>query len=240
MLGCENVSPFPVGFLGSLHFLLTSVPLRIACHSGHPSPLFTVQHNSGLHDIDKHVLPNPLYFSIWSGILQVKREHPLGPQQQQIQIKFIIGFTVIMKRAKPKLIEPIDYENVIVQKKTQILNDALREMLLFPYDDFQTALLKRQGRYICSTVPENAEKEAQSLFVTECIKTYNSDWHVVNYKYEDYSGEFRQLPNKGTKSEKLPVHVYEVDEEADKDEVSIQSISFYSVTLFHLKELLQF
>ncbi|OCT95440.1 hypothetical protein XELAEV_180131273mg, partial [Xenopus laevis] len=39
--------------------------------------------------------------------------------------------------AKPKLIEPIDYENVIVQKKTQILNDALREMLLFPYDDFQ-------------------------------------------------------------------------------------------------------
>nr|XP_006115517.3 dedicator of cytokinesis protein 9-like isoform X3 [Pelodiscus sinensis] len=142
--------------------------------------------------------------------------------------------------AKPKLIEPIDYENVIVQKKTQILNDALREMLLFPYDDFQTALLKRQGRYICSTVPENAEKEAQSLFVTECIKTYNSDWHVVNYKYEDYSGEFRQLPNKGTKSEKLPVHVYEVDEEADKDEVSIQSISFYSVTLFHLKELLQF
>ncbi|XP_061482559.1 dedicator of cytokinesis protein 9 isoform X6 [Rhineura floridana] len=120
--------------------------------------------------------------------------------------------------AKPKLIEPIDYENVIVQKKTQILNDALREMLLFPYDDFQTAILKRQCRYVCSTIPDNAEKEAQSLFVTECIKTYNSDWHVVNYKYEDYSGEFRQLPNKGTKLEKLPVHVYEVDEEADKDE----------------------
>ncbi|XP_015270599.1 PREDICTED: dedicator of cytokinesis protein 9 isoform X5 [Gekko japonicus] len=120
--------------------------------------------------------------------------------------------------AKPKLIEPIDYENVIVQKKTQILNDALRELLLFPYDDFQTAILTRQRPYICSTVPDNAEKEAHSLFVTECIKTYNSDWHVVNYKYEDYSGEFRQLPNKGTKLEKLPVHVYEVDEEADKDE----------------------
>nr|XP_056718159.1 dedicator of cytokinesis protein 9 isoform X1 [Euleptes europaea] len=120
--------------------------------------------------------------------------------------------------AKPKLIEPIDYENVIVQKKTQILNDALREMLLFPYDDFQTAVLARQRQYVCSTIPDNAEKEAHSLFVTECIKTYNSDWHVVSYKYEDYSGEFRQLPNKGTKLEKLPVHVYEVDEEADKDE----------------------
>ncbi|KAM9320684.1 dedicator of cytokinesis protein 9 isoform 1-T1 [Gastrophryne carolinensis] len=120
--------------------------------------------------------------------------------------------------AKPKLIEPIDYENVIVQKKTQILNDALREMLLFPYDDFQIATLRRLGRYICSTVPDNAEKEAQSLFVQECIKTYNSDWHVVTYKYEEYSGDFRQLPNKGTKPDKLPVHVYEVDEDADKDE----------------------
>ncbi|XP_064913480.1 dedicator of cytokinesis protein 9 isoform X3 [Columba livia] len=128
------------------------------------------------------------------------------------------GILIHSSLAKPKLIEPIDYENVIVQRKTQILNDALREMLLFPYDDFQTALLKRQSRYIHSTVPENAEKEAQSLFVTECIKTYNSDWHVVNYRYEDYSGEFRQLPNKGTKPEKLPVHLYEVDEEADKDE----------------------
>lgn len=120
--------------------------------------------------------------------------------------------------AKPKLIEPLDYENVIVQKKTQILNDCRREMLLFPYDDFQTAILRRQGRYVCSTVPASAQEEAQSLFVTECIKTYNSDWHLVSYKFEDYSGEFRQLPNKAVKLDKLPVHVYEVDEEVDKDE----------------------
>ncbi|XP_063103034.1 dedicator of cytokinesis protein 9 isoform X4 [Cavia porcellus] len=120
--------------------------------------------------------------------------------------------------AKPKLIEPLDYENVIVQKKTQILNDCLREMLLFPYDDFQTGILRRQGRYICSTVPANAEERAESLFVTECIKTYKSDWHLVTYKYEDYSGEFRQLPSKAAKLDKLPVHVYEVDEEVDKDE----------------------
>ncbi|OXB79917.1 UNVERIFIED_CONTAM: hypothetical protein H355_000947 [Colinus virginianus] len=153
-------------------------------------------------------------------LLQTSRDREDGrsPAPFSCVIKYYEEATQKAKPAKPKLIEPIDYENVIVQRKTQILNDALREMLLFPYDDFQTALLKRQSRYIHSTVPENAEKEAQSLFVTECIKTYNSDWHVVNYKYEDYSAEFRQLPNKVTKPEKLPVHLYEVDEEADKDE----------------------
>ncbi|XP_028992396.1 dedicator of cytokinesis protein 9 isoform X11 [Betta splendens] len=119
---------------------------------------------------------------------------------------------------KPKVIEPLDYENVLVQRKTQILSDVLRDMLQFPLEDFEISTLKRQGRTLVSTVPENAEREAQSLFVQECIKTYKSDWHVVNYKYEDYSGDFRQLPNKVPRPDKLAVHVFEVDEDADKDE----------------------
>nr|XP_015218956.1 PREDICTED: dedicator of cytokinesis protein 9 isoform X8 [Lepisosteus oculatus] len=126
--------------------------------------------------------------------------------------------TVVQVVAKPKVIEPIDYETVLVQRKTQILSDALRDMLQFPLEDFQISILRRSGRTIYPTVPENAEKEAQSLFVQECIKTCNSDWHVVNYKYEDYSGDFRQLPNKVSRPDKLPVHVFEVDEDVDKDE----------------------
>ncbi|KAF5890555.1 dedicator of cytokinesis protein 9-like isoform X5, partial [Clarias magur] len=119
---------------------------------------------------------------------------------------------------KPKLFEPLDYESVLVQRKTQILNDVLRDMLQFPIDDFQMCSVKRQGRTLYPTVPEGAEKSASSLFVQECIKTYNSDWHVINYKYEDYSGDFRQLPNKVLRPEKLPSHVFEVDEDAEKDE----------------------
>uniref|UniRef100_A0A8C1Q5T6 Dedicator of cytokinesis 9b n=1 Tax=Cyprinus carpio TaxID=7962 RepID=A0A8C1Q5T6_CYPCA len=88
---------------------------------------------------------------------------------------------------KPKVIEPLDYESVLVQRKTQILSDVLRDMLQFPVDDFQVRM--------------------------SCIKTYNSDWHVVNYKYEDYSGDFRQLPNKVPRPEKLASHVFEVDED---------------------------
>ncbi|XP_069746626.1 dedicator of cytokinesis protein 9 isoform X4 [Narcine bancroftii] len=120
--------------------------------------------------------------------------------------------------AKPKDIEPIDYENVLLQKKAQIISDPLRDMLLFPNEDFQIKTLKRHGRTLCSTVPENARREAQSLLVTECIKTYNSDWHLIHYRYEDYSGDFRKLPNKAPRPEKLPLHVFEVDEDVDKDE----------------------
>ncbi|XP_034006998.1 dedicator of cytokinesis protein 9 isoform X14 [Trematomus bernacchii] len=119
---------------------------------------------------------------------------------------------------KPKIIEPLDYENVILQRKTQIISDVLRDMLQFPTDDFQISTLKRQGRTLFSTVPETAEKEAHSLFVQECIKTYKSDWHVVNYKYEEYSGDFRQLPNKVSRPEQLAAHLFEVDEDVEKDE----------------------
>ncbi|KAF3706389.1 Dedicator of cytokinesis protein 9 [Channa argus] len=119
---------------------------------------------------------------------------------------------------KPKIIEPLDYENVILQRKTQIISDVLRDMLQFPTDDFHISTLWRQGRTQFSTVPETAEKEAHLLFVQECIKTYKSDWHVVNYKYEEYSGDFRQLPNKILRPEKLTAHLFEVDEDVEKEE----------------------
>ncbi|XP_054915051.1 dedicator of cytokinesis protein 9-like isoform X2 [Poeciliopsis prolifica] len=119
---------------------------------------------------------------------------------------------------KPKIIEPLDYENVLLQRKMQIISDVLRDMLVFPSEDFQISTLQRQGRTLLSTVPETAEKEASSLFVQECIKTYKSDWHVVNYKYEEYSGDFRQLPHKALRPEKLAAHVFEVDEDVEKDE----------------------
>uniref|UniRef100_A0A673HXT0 Dedicator of cytokinesis protein 9-like n=1 Tax=Sinocyclocheilus rhinocerous TaxID=307959 RepID=A0A673HXT0_9TELE len=95
---------------------------------------------------------------------------------------------------KPRVVEPLDYESVLVQRKTQILSDGLRDMLQFPLEDFQVCMLPRQIRTLYPSIPSHALREAQSLFVQECIKSYISDWHVVNYKYEDYSSDFRQLP----------------------------------------------
>ncbi|NXX00271.1 DOC11 protein, partial [Larus smithsonianus] len=121
---------------------------------------------------------------------------------------------------KTKVVEPLDYENVILQRKVQIYSDPLRDLLIFPIEDVSISVISRQRRTVQSTVPEDALKKAQSLFVKECIKTYSSDWHVVNYKYEEYSGDFRMLPCKSFRPDKIPSHVFEIDEDFEKDEDS--------------------
>ncbi|XP_030010508.1 dedicator of cytokinesis protein 9 isoform X7 [Sphaeramia orbicularis] len=151
----------------------------------------------------------------------IKGAVELGSLEEEEEILSLRGSQVWIPTTalvKPKIIEPLDYENVLQQRKTQIISDVLRDMLQFPPDDFQISTLRRQGRTLFSTVPEAAEKEAHSLFVQECIKTYKSDWHVVNYKYEEYCGDFRQLPNKVLRPEQLMPHLFEVDEDVEKDE----------------------
>ncbi|KAM9401363.1 dedicator of cytokinesis protein 11-like isoform 4-T4 [Salvelinus alpinus] len=125
---------------------------------------------------------------------------------------------------QPKVIEPLDYENVVFQRKAQIHSDPQRDLLLCPVDDVSESQISRQRRTVVPSVPQNAERDAKSLFAKECIKTYNMDWHVINYKYEAYSGDFRMLPSKGLKTDKLPAHVFEIDEDAkDEDSSSLCS-----------------
>ncbi|KAM7159693.1 dedicator of cytokinesis protein 11 isoform 3-T3 [Macrochelys suwanniensis] len=121
---------------------------------------------------------------------------------------------------KTKVVEPLDYENVVQQRKAQIYSDPLRDLLMFPMEDVSISVIGRQQRTVQSTVPEDAQRKAQSLFVKECIKTYHSDWQVVNYKYEEYSGDFRMLPCKSFRPEKIPNHIFEIDEDVEKDEDS--------------------
>ncbi|RVE60178.1 hypothetical protein OJAV_G00178310 [Oryzias javanicus] len=121
---------------------------------------------------------------------------------------------------QPKIIEPLDYEAVVFQRKAQIHSDPHRDLLLCPVDDVSESRIPRQRRTVVPSVPQNADREAKSLFAKECIKMYNSDWRVINYKYEAYSGDFRMLPSKGLKSDKLPAHVFEIDEDAKDEDTS--------------------
>ncbi|XP_037314793.2 dedicator of cytokinesis protein 10 isoform X6 [Pungitius pungitius] len=127
--------------------------------------------------------------------------------------------TIIVMQEKPKLIDPLDYETVISDLGDELKEDPLRELLLFPDHDFTVSTVPQERRTLKSTVPEGAELQAECLLVRQACRYYNSDLNVVQFKYDDYAGDYRLLPRKLYKAEKLPSHSFEIDhEDMDKDE----------------------
>ncbi|VDH92027.1 Hypothetical predicted protein [Mytilus galloprovincialis] len=98
-------------------------------------------------------------------------------------------------QARPKAVEPVDYETYVSKNKTILHNDPQREMLTFPYDDIviPPPTPPKKMRTLHSTVPPTATQEATNLLVRECIKSYTDSCHVVKYKYEQYSGGYQKL-----------------------------------------------
>ncbi|XP_037630997.1 dedicator of cytokinesis protein 10 isoform X14 [Sebastes umbrosus] len=127
--------------------------------------------------------------------------------------------TIIVMQEKPKLIDPLDYETVISELGDELKEDPLRDLLLFPDHDFSVSTVPQERRTLKSTVPEGAELQAECLLVRQACKYYNSELNVVQFKYDDYAGDYRLLPRKLYKAEKLPSHSFEIDhEDIDKDE----------------------
>ncbi|XP_046732056.1 dedicator of cytokinesis protein 10 isoform X5 [Silurus meridionalis] len=128
-------------------------------------------------------------------------------------------FSRISCQEKPKLIDPLDYEAVISELEPELRVDPLQELLLFPDHDFTVSTLPQERRTQQSTVPEGAEEQAESLLVRQACQYYNSQLHVVEYKYQEFAGDYRTLPRKLYKALKLPSHSFELDhEDIDKDE----------------------
>uniref|UniRef100_H2Y9C7 PH domain-containing protein n=1 Tax=Ciona savignyi TaxID=51511 RepID=H2Y9C7_CIOSA len=123
---------------------------------------------------------------------------------------------------EPVCIEPVEYEAYIIKRQSEIQHDTLRSLLTFPEDDIVSTVKARDRRTTIDTVPPEASKEASGLFVKECIKTYTSNWSLIEPKYEQYASDYLHLPKgDGSAPPSLTEQVFEVDEEPDyEDDVS--------------------
>uniref|UniRef100_A0A671WIP2 Dedicator of cytokinesis 10 n=1 Tax=Sparus aurata TaxID=8175 RepID=A0A671WIP2_SPAAU len=101
----------------------------------------------------------------------------------------ITTVSVMGTQEKPKLIDPLDYETVISELGDELKEDPLRDLLLFPDNDFSVS--------VCACVCTNVcLRWLDGSVANAACKYYNSELNVVQFKYDDYAGDYRLLPRR--------------------------------------------
>ncbi|XP_028174738.1 dedicator of cytokinesis protein 7-like [Ostrinia furnacalis] len=117
------------------------------------------------------------------------------------------------------MIEPPDYEEVC----DQLMGE--RDPLAYPSTDIELLVVPRRIRTVTHVLPDEDLTKAP-MFVRDCIRSYTSDYSVVEYKHRQYSGSSCGRERQSERLEKLaagPRHHYEVD--ADPVAVSTEELT---------------
>lgn len=86
--------------------------------------------------IVKHLWRQRCIYQYWDYQQTIHRLHIFHSRPNAVI--FCASYQMLFSlQVKPKIVEPLDYESVVLQRKTQIISDVLRDMLQFPTDDFQ-------------------------------------------------------------------------------------------------------
>ncbi|XP_050362245.1 dedicator of cytokinesis protein 9 [Nymphalis io] len=109
----------------------------------------------------------------------------------------------------------LDFEKYIQENKTLLLNDPLRDILLYPTDDVSSVVLPRRWRTVTTAVPDVRTAATCPLLTRQALLSYASSWNLVHYKYSNYSGSYLNLPR--PIGNKLTEEVYDIDTETDND-----------------------
>ena len=154
--------------------------------------------------------------------------------------------------------EPIDFEGFIAKNKTVIQQDPHRELLLYPTDDVAETVIPRKYRTITNCIPSFSQKpknESENnneslssassttsssncghsnsvqghLLTRQALHTYESPYHVIQYKYSTYSGTCQTMP-KISPADDLKEELYEVDTDPDRLDEQMTRSQAHSIT----------
>ncbi|XP_045485873.1 dedicator of cytokinesis protein 9 [Pieris rapae] len=109
----------------------------------------------------------------------------------------------------------LDFEQYIQENKTLLLNDPLRDILLYPSDDVSSVVLPRRWRTVTTAVPDVKTSATCPLLTRQALLSYASSWNLVHYKYSNYSGSYHNLPRPF--DTKLPIEIYDLDTEIENE-----------------------
>ncbi|XP_013133698.1 PREDICTED: dedicator of cytokinesis protein 9 [Papilio polytes] len=109
----------------------------------------------------------------------------------------------------------LDFEQYIQENKTLLLNDPLRDILIYPTDDVSSVVLPRRWRTVTTAVPDVRTAATCPLLTRQALLSYASSWNLIHYKYNSYSGTCLNLPR--LVDDKLTEEVYDIDAENESD-----------------------
>ncbi|XP_059617297.1 dedicator of cytokinesis protein 7 [Phlebotomus argentipes] len=121
------------------------------------------------------------------------------------------------------LVEPIDYEDFLMQHHSLLCRDPLRGILDFPPQDLKIKIIERKLRTLEHVVPKEPI-ETLPLYVQQCVDSFTRPWKVVEFAHRHFSSSccVRERLDKGALS---PMSQQEF--EIDKDFVSFDDTLTY-------------
>ncbi|XP_069940326.1 dedicator of cytokinesis protein 9 isoform X3 [Cherax quadricarinatus] len=123
-------------------------------------------------------------------------------------------------QVKPRLADPIDFEEYASKNKVMLNNDPLRELLMYPLDDISHCVVRRVTRTLQSLAAVHLEEEVTNPLVRQCLATYSQDLTTITHKYLPYSGSYLHLPRL-PRVDDLKEQVYEVDTDIEQGDLAI-------------------
>ncbi|KAL1463566.1 hypothetical protein WDU94_015306 [Cyamophila willieti] len=107
------------------------------------------------------------------------------------------------------VVDPIDYEDFLLQQSLLIDRDPLKQLLEFPVDDIQVCVLPRKIRTLKPLLPKEPLSTLQP-HVRECIDCYKRNWIYVDYRYRHFSTS-SWFFDRTSLASNLPRQEFEVD-----------------------------
>uniref|UniRef100_G3T4C0 Dedicator of cytokinesis 6 n=1 Tax=Loxodonta africana TaxID=9785 RepID=G3T4C0_LOXAF len=89
-----------------------------------------------------------------------------------------------------EVIEPLDFEDVLLSRPPDAEPGPLRDMIEFPADDLELVLQPRECRTTEPGIPEDGKLDAQAR---AAVEMYTEDWVIVHRRYQHLSAAYSPI-----------------------------------------------